>query len=195
MSKAAITRTTILQKALELIYKNGYQATSIDDILATTLVTKGAFYYHFRNKEEMGVGMIREVLYPGMHEVIVTPLLEGKDPVVEIYQMMKALLGTNPFFNVKYGCPVVNLIEEMAPLNKAFRKELLVLVMEWKEALQKVIESGQRNGIIRKEVEASEVAYFIMIGYNGVRNLGKLHGKDIYNIYLQELKRYLENLR
>ena len=43
MSKAAATRLTILQKAFELVYANGYQATSIDDILIKTAVTKGAF--------------------------------------------------------------------------------------------------------------------------------------------------------
>ncbi|RAJ08805.1 TetR family transcriptional regulator [Chitinophaga skermanii] len=52
MNKAAATRLNMLQKAFELIYVKGFQTTSIDDILATTQVTKGAFYYHFKNKDE-----------------------------------------------------------------------------------------------------------------------------------------------
>lgn len=43
MNKAESTRLTILEKAFKLIYEKGYQTTSIDDILATTKVTKGAF--------------------------------------------------------------------------------------------------------------------------------------------------------
>jgi hypothetical protein len=43
MKKSAATRLMILQKAFELIYAKGYQTTSIDDIIATTKVTKGAF--------------------------------------------------------------------------------------------------------------------------------------------------------
>lgn len=43
MKKSANTRATILQQAFELIYKKGYQSTSIDEIIATTKVTKGAF--------------------------------------------------------------------------------------------------------------------------------------------------------
>jgi TetR/AcrR family transcriptional repressor of nem operon len=62
MKKAATTRLTILQKAFELIYVKGYQTTSIDDIIATTQVTKGAFYYHFKNKDEMGLAIINEIL-------------------------------------------------------------------------------------------------------------------------------------
>jgi AcrR family transcriptional regulator len=55
MKKSAATRLMILEKAFELIYAKGYQTTSIDDIIATTKVTKGAFYYHFKTKDEMGL--------------------------------------------------------------------------------------------------------------------------------------------
>lgn len=55
MSKAQAIRSDILRRAMKLIYRQGFQSTSIDDILATTHVTKEAFYYHFKNKEEMGI--------------------------------------------------------------------------------------------------------------------------------------------
>ena len=61
MKKAEATRLMILQKAFELIYVKGYQTTSIDDIIATTKVTKGAFYYHFKTKDEMGLAIINEI--------------------------------------------------------------------------------------------------------------------------------------
>lgn len=44
MKKAEATCLTILQKAFELIYYKGCQTTSIDDIPASILVTKGIFY-------------------------------------------------------------------------------------------------------------------------------------------------------
>ena len=62
MSKAAATRHDILEKAFQIIYTKGYQTTSVDEIIAATKVTKGAFYYHFRNKDEMGVAIINEIV-------------------------------------------------------------------------------------------------------------------------------------
>jgi len=44
MTKAEGTRMMILQTALKLIYRQGYQATSIDEIIAGTSVTKGALF-------------------------------------------------------------------------------------------------------------------------------------------------------
>lgn len=194
MSKAAATRLNILQKAFELIYRSGYQATSIDNIIATTQVTKGAFFHHFKNKDEMGLAMINEIMYPGMYEVLVKPLIKAKKPIDEIYEMMKNILLKEPFFQVKYGCPAVNLIEEMSPLNELFNKALTNLTVEWQEMIERSINQGKALGKIRKDVNAKQVAYFIIAGYNGIRNMGKLYGADCYNTYLQALKNYLKAL-
>ena len=117
MGKSDITRLHILRHAFQLVYKQGYQATSIDEIIATTRVTKGAFFYHFKNKDAMGLAMVREVMYPGMQQALILPLSGSTDPVTDIYLMMKNLLFNNPFFEVKFGCPAINLIEEMATIN------------------------------------------------------------------------------
>ncbi len=196
MAKAAITRFTILQKAFDLIYKQGYQTTSIDDIIATTKVTKGAFFYHFKNKDEMGLAIINEVMFPTMNHAFVKSLENTTDPVKAIYAMMKYLLLEDPYLKVQYGCPAGNLTQEMSPLNHEFSKALSKLVEQWQEALHKSIMSGKKAGTIRPDVNARQVAYFVMSGYWGVRNLGKLyHTTDCYTVYLKELKHYLKSLK
>jgi AcrR family transcriptional regulator len=194
MSKAEITRLNILKQAFGLIYTRGYQATSIDDIIATTKMTKGAFFYHFKTKDEMGLAMIREVMIPGMDEALIMPLLKGDDPVKEIYSMMQGLLMENPLFEVRYGCPAINLIEEMAPLQPLFHEVLSGLTTKWQEAMQKSITRGKAAGRIRNEVNARQVASFIAAGYGGIRNMGKLYGVACYTTYLKELKNYLQQL-
>jgi len=194
MSKAEATRKLILDNAFELVYRRGYQVTSIDDIIATTQVTKGAFYYHFKNKDEMGLAVINEVMYPGMYHSMVQPLLASADPVKEIYAMMKGLLLGNPFFIVQYGCPAVNLVEEMAPVNEQFRAALHRLIQQWQEAIQQCVTRGIASGVVRKGVNAAQVAFFVTAGYSGVRNMGKLMGAKAYQSYLKELKNYLAGL-
>jgi AcrR family transcriptional regulator len=194
MDKAAATRLNILQQAFDLIYRNGYQASSIDDILATTKVTKGAFFYHFKNKDQMGLAMVNEVMYPGMKQALITPLITAQDPIQAIYTMMKHVLLQSPFFQVEYGCPAVNLIEEMAPLNEAFHRSLLKLILQWQEAIVNCLREGMTCGKIRPDVNPEGVAVFIMAGYSGIRNMGKLQGKASYHIYLKELKGYLKTL-
>lgn len=196
MKKAASTRFQILEKAFELIYAHGYQTTSVDDIIAQTQVTKGAFYYHFKNKDEMGLAVINEIMFPSMHEGFVSSLENTTDPVNDIYAMMHHLLLENPFLQVKYGCPAGNMTQEMSPLNEQFSHALSKLVNQWETVLKQSLSNGKKAGKIRTEVDEQQVAYFVMSGYWGIRNFGKLYNsKACYHVYLKELKSYLESLQ
>jgi TetR/AcrR family transcriptional repressor of nem operon len=195
MSKAAATRRGILHKAFELIYLKGYQATSIDEIIATTTVTKGAFFYHFKNKEEMGLAMINEVMYPGMVPYMIDVLGKTDEVLDDIYDMMKGLLLLNSFFKVEYGCPAVNLADEMAPLNESFRKALMHLMVAWQQAIEESLRKAQATGRISKAYEPKQIALYITAGYSGVRNMGKVFGKSFYTEYLMQFKIYLDSLK
>ncbi len=184
----------ILQKSFELIYRKGYQATSIDEIIATTQVTKGAFFYHFKTKDDMGLSLINEVLYPGMYNVMIRPLEEGKDPAKAIYKVMENLLNDFVFFNPDYGCPAINLIEEMSPMSPIFKKALSKLVKQWQNAIVAALSKGQTDYLFTSTFVPEEVAMVVISGYGGVRNIGKALGKSSYKTYLKGLKSYLSNL-
>ncbi|EDM38928.1 transcriptional regulator [Pedobacter sp. BAL39] len=194
MSKSTETRNYIMQKSFDLIYQKGYQATSIDDIIATTNMTKGAFFYHFKNKEQMGLELISELLYPSMYEIMVKPLIESKDPLTAIYEMMERLLNDEDFFNADYGCPAINLMEEMSPINNTFKKALSKLVLSWKDSIVSAIQSAQPLGLVKPHVSPEEVAVMVISGYGGVRGLGKVIGRKAYTTYLAGLKSYLNQL-
>src|SRR5690349_5519205 len=121
MSKAAATRLNILQQAFALIYRKGYQSTSIDEIIATTEVTKGAFFYHFKTKEEMGLAIINELMYTNMIPLLDNYLNRPGSVKKNIFQLFEGLLLDDKFFKVEYGCPTVNMVEEMVPVNPTFR--------------------------------------------------------------------------
>lgn len=193
--KASATRLNILQKAFDLVYQNGYRTTSVDEIIATTQVTKGAFFYHFKNKDEMGLAMINEVMYPGMHQALIEALPNNGNPIGEIYSMMESLLLKNPFFITKYGCPAINMIEEMASQNQDFNNALYKLITQWEEAIAATIENGKAIKKINSNINSKEAALYIVSGYGGIRNIGKIYGKDSYNSYLAQFKNYLNNLK
>ena len=196
MKKAEATRLNILQKAFELIYEKGYQTTSIDDILASTLLTKGAFYYHFKNKDEMGIAIINELLKPTLTSSFIEPLQNDVNPIETIYNLMHHLLIDNDFLKVEYGCPVANFTQEMTPWNADFSNVLNEISQQWMKSLMSLVEKGKMNGQINDNINTRQVAMFVMSGYWGIRNFGKLeNNKSVYLLYLQELKSYLNTLK
>jgi TetR/AcrR family transcriptional repressor of nem operon len=48
-------RTRLLDAAVLVIREKGYCGTSVDDLCAAAGVTKGAFFHHFKSKEELAV--------------------------------------------------------------------------------------------------------------------------------------------
>ncbi len=49
------SKVKLLDAAMQLIRQKGYAATTVDDICAAAGVTKGSFFHHFKNKDELGI--------------------------------------------------------------------------------------------------------------------------------------------
>jgi TetR/AcrR family transcriptional regulator, transcriptional repressor for nem operon len=52
-------RQRLLTAAMDLIRRQGFAATSVDDLCAAAGVTKGAFFHHFASKEALGVAVVQ----------------------------------------------------------------------------------------------------------------------------------------
>lgn len=196
MKKSQETRLNILRKAFDLIYQKGYQTTSVDEIIATTQVTKGAFYYHFKTKDEMGLAILNELMIPTFKNNFIEPFKNEGNPLDIIYGLLYYLLIESEDLKVEYGCPASNFSQEMAPWNTDFTKALNTLSLDWEKTMIDAIENAQLDGTVRKDVNAKEIAVFVMSGYWGVRNLGKLeNSKSVYLVYLKGLKNYFDSLK
>ena len=166
----------ILRKAFELIYAKGYRNTSIDEIIATTAVTKGAFYYHFKSKDAMGLAIINEILKPTLNGSFIEPLRSGADPVHSIYGLIRYLLLEDEFLQVEYGCPAANFTQEMTPWDSKFTKVLEELADEWAKVMVAALERGQQDGLIRADVVPGASYAFChiwLLGHPEFRKTGK----------------------
>ena len=60
--EAEKTRMTILRASLDLFCEKGYSKTTFDEIAKRINLTKGAVYWHFRNKPDLLIALIKEVI-------------------------------------------------------------------------------------------------------------------------------------
>ena len=118
------TRQRLLQAAFREVYRYGFQSAGIDAILASTNVTKGALYYHFNSKEALGHAVIEEVVAKLSRERWLLPLQRRKDqdPIDALIAIVQAI-PTRPR-DIKGGCPLVSLAQEMYQLDDQFRKAI-----------------------------------------------------------------------
>lgn len=51
--KRRSTKSRIIKAAWNLFYKNGYESTTVDEIIAASKTSKGTFYHYFKGKEAL----------------------------------------------------------------------------------------------------------------------------------------------
>ena len=143
----------------------------------------------------MGLALIQEFMHDTMQETMFSPLLDMDNPLDAIYNLMHILLLETPSMQAQYGCPTHNLIQEMAPINPAFKQALLGITEQTQKAFLSILENAKSKEKIRQDVDCEQVTLFLMVGYAGIRNIGKLYDDDKhYHIYLALLKDYLNGL-
>jgi AcrR family transcriptional regulator len=165
------TRERLLQAASREIYRSGFQSASLDTILAIAGVTKGALYYHFKSKEELGYTVVEEVIAPNVRGKWVRPLQSGKDPIDALIGAVQGI--SVRFEDVRGGCQLNNLAQEMSPLDAGFRKRLAIVFKAWRGAVASALREGQIHGSVRREVEPADAAGLLIAMVEGYGSLAK----------------------
>jgi len=60
MNKREQTRQTIIESAIKLFSNKGYEYTSVDELVQSSGIAKGTYYYHFKRKEDVLMTIIEQ---------------------------------------------------------------------------------------------------------------------------------------
>src|SRR5580698_8655389 len=190
------TRQRLLQAAFREVYRYGFQGAGIDTILAATNVTKGALYYHFESKEALGQAIIEEVVAEITRDRWLRPLQESKDknPIDALIGIVQAIPARPR--DVKRGCPLVNLTQEMSLLDEQFRKRLERIFQAWQEGIAAALQKGQYTGTVRRDLVPEETASFLIAMVEGYELLAKnAQDAKVWNMGIKNIVSWLSCLR
>ena len=190
-----VTRQQLVAAAFQEIHRNGFRAASLDAILASTGVTKGALYHHFGSKQELGYAVIEEVIRPFIEEGW-KPAVGAPNVIDAAIALCKRLTRERSEMAVTLGCPFNNLINEMSPVDEGFRTRLNAILKEWHDGIAAGIAAGQAAGAVRKDVNPSATATFVIASIEGCIGIAKAaQSRELHEEGFRGLIDYLEHLR
>lgn len=160
------TRKQLLDAAFAEIHRHGFRAASLDSILSTTALTKGALYHHFRNKQSLGYAVVEERVAPWI-EAQWRPAVDADDPINAAIEVIHSSLVEADDAALALGCPLCNLMQEMSPLDEGFRRRLQAIVITWRDSLAQALTLGQQRGQLRGSADPIACATFIINGVQG----------------------------
>jgi TetR/AcrR family transcriptional regulator, transcriptional repressor for nem operon len=167
------TRERLLQAAFQEIHRSGYRGTDLDTILRTARVTKGAMYHHFENKEALGYAVVDEIIAGLGQEKWWSPLKNAENPIDALIGIIQSVSLRRS--DVRCGCALNNLSQEMSPLDEGFRKRTAKLFWKWQNAIAGALRNGKKRGMVRSDINPEEMASFVIATYEGYISLAKSH--------------------
>src|SRR5246500_1060053 len=188
------TRDRLLQAAFREVHRSGFQSAGIDTILAATNVTKGALYYHFESKEALGYAIVDEIVAKFTHDRWLRPLLsEGQ--AIDILIGIVRRIPARPE-DVRVSCPLLNLAQEMSPLDEQFRKRLEKIFIAWQEGVATLLRKGQSQGTVRRDLNPDETASFLVAMVEGTASLAKVaQDVKVWEVGIRNIVEWLRSLR
>ncbi len=161
-------RTRLTEAAAEVVYRQGFRATTLAHIAEAADVPLGNVYYYFKTKDALGRALVdtRRRQYERM--------LERWDELDDPHDRLEAFIGMtteNRVDLVQYGCPIGSLCTELQKSGGKLAesaRELFELLLHWLRA--------QFVGMGCSKFEASEHAVHLLSGLQGATLLSHALG-------------------
>lgn len=171
-SKGEQTRDNILIAASRLFELQGFRATSLSDLQTATGLKKGALYFHFANKDEIGQVVLERA--QAELEVFLDQTLIGASPVACLENFFVAILKWQTEMKFCGGCIFGNIALEMGDSDPRFAGFVDEVFTLWIARIAQVIAAAQAAGEVRTDLTAEVLARHLVAATEGGIMLSRL---------------------
>lgn len=127
-SRAVATRDNIIKEAARLFALKGYHDTKLEDIFAAADVTTGAFFHHFKSKEELGFAVVETHMEKRRRDLErIERQMQGSSPNSDPFRRLMMRFDAIEEMvrkREKGGCIIGNLSTALSDTHDAFRRRL-----------------------------------------------------------------------
>ncbi|MCC6926013.1 MAG: TetR/AcrR family transcriptional regulator [Novosphingobium sp.] len=190
-------RDKLLEAGVYLVRKQGFSATSVDQLCARAGVTKGAFFHHFESKEALGVALAQYWSASTGAFFASAPFHHLPDPLDRVlgYIDLRIALLAGPVES--FSCVAGTMVQEAFLTSDPIRAACQASIMGNAAALEQDLAAAlARSGA--KGVTAASLARHVQAVLQGTFILAKTEGgesaAETAREELGHLRRYFEIL-
>ncbi len=160
-------REKIIESGVQTLHERGYAGAGVREITADAGVPQGCFTNHFRSKEAFAVTVLDR--YQERTRVIMDATLrdESRPAVERLRAYFDAIAEWLETAGWRYGCLVGNMSLEVAEQSELLRMHLIEVCGALTSSFAEVLRAGQKAGEIRSDLDAADVAVFILASWQG----------------------------
>ncbi len=163
--KGLVTKSVILQAALEIASKSGLEGITIGHLAEIVGMSKSGVFAHFGSREELQIEVIRKY-YEHFSQVVFIPALSKAKGLPRLQHMIVSWLKMSVGENTS-SCFFIAGAAEFDDRPGIVRDELVRSVKDWRSALLRAIKESVAAGHLKKSVNPQEILfqlYSIVLG-------------------------------
>ena len=176
----------LLQAGKRLILTKGYTATTVDEICDEAGITKGGFYYFFKNKETFASELLAYNWLPiqQTQENLVT---EGADALHILYEHIDFMVAFIPTDGRLMGI----LAQELSQTHPQVGEQVSGYFHQWTEILTQIITVAKEQYAPDADFTPQSMMEFILMTIEGVPVVHRQLGAEAVPRALTHLKAYI----
>lgn len=182
----------VLDKAMNLFWQKGYNATSAQDLVDHLGISRSSLYDTYGDKHSLFVKSLKQYRKERIDPVI-RNVEDAEDIEAYIRSIFELVNEEALSENSSKGCFMVNSAVELAPVDEEVAAIANSIMHDMENTVCKAIEKGQREGLFTTAYPARSLARFIFNSLNGLRVTVKFDADkklfdDVVNVCLSALK-------
>jgi len=140
MKKVSPTRTKLLTVAQSIILRKGFTAMTLDALCESTEVTKGSFFHHFKNKDELGEAVLKQFWDEVQSRQEKSSYQSISDPLEKMLSYIESTIDfyTDPI--LRSGCLLAIYVLELKDTNPVIYKQTVENIRLWRNTINSMIE-------------------------------------------------------
>ncbi len=167
------TKKKIINTASDVLWKQGYEGASLNNVVKQAGVSKGAFFHYYPSKHSITV----EVLDNYAQDQILGPLEKhltaAHDPKTGLFAWLEESFGAYSQWDYKGGCMLGNFALELSDKDEAMREQMKTIFLSWENLLVNAFREPAKNGKLM--MEPRQFARLIIAMYQGIFMTIKVH--------------------
>jgi TetR/AcrR family transcriptional repressor of nem operon len=167
----------VLDEAMRLFWQNGYEATSLQDLVGAMDLSRSSFYHGFGNKHDLFLRCLER--YRERTTTMLWDRLDsapsGRDFIADTLAWATAEASSQAR---PKGCLIMNTATEFARRDPQIAALVSQGLRAYRAIFEAAIERGQTEGSIRGDKEPGVLATYLVTGMGGLRTMVKA-GTDV----------------
>jgi TetR/AcrR family transcriptional repressor of nem operon len=178
--------TVVLDKAIDLFWKKGYEATSLEELLNAMGMGKGSMYHNFGNKREV-FKLALDRFNQKFGGWLESELTKAKDPITFIKNYFRGIpkQGTDDH---KKGCFLGNTVAELACIDPGLEELAAEHLGRMENTFYAYIKNAQQSGKLKSKEDARLLARHLINLWNGLNITRRMYSSPKELMPLVELQ-------